>query len=93
MLVTLKVLFKLRCEFKRIHSESTKLRNRFKSRVSRESEDSASFIAAIVVLLGRSDTKAKHFLQDCSDCDYGVSLQPAILQEDPHLGEKKSVCV
>lgn len=56
--ITLKVLLKLRREFEGIHKESTKLRKLFRSSVSRLFEVSASFIAARVVLLGRSATNA-----------------------------------
>lgn len=56
--VSLEVLLELGSELEGIHNESIKLRKLFKSSVSRLSEVSASFIAAKVVLFGRSATKA-----------------------------------
>lgn len=53
-----KVFLELSCQLKSIHRDSTKLRKLDKSKVSRFSDVSASFIAANVVLFGFSATKA-----------------------------------
>ena len=60
--ISLEILLKLSSYLQSLHRESTKLRKLERSSVSKLSEVSASFIAAKVVLLGFSETKASNTL-------------------------------
>ena len=60
--ISFEILLKLSGYLQSLHRESTKLRKLERSSVSKLSEVSASFIAAKVVLLGFSETKARSTL-------------------------------